>query len=90
MNLGRGRQRVFHGESYYDAFFECLSQAHRRFGVEMRLDEAAQSALISAVQAIAAFALDQREQLVELDVNPLILDADGSVTAVDALLRMQT
>ena len=57
---------------------------------KLRLDEAAQSALISAVQAIAAFALDQREQLVELDVNPLILDAGGSVTAVDALVRMKS
>ena len=56
---------------------------------QLRLDEATQSALVSAVQAIAAFALDQREQLVELDVNPLILDADGSVTAVDALVRVK-
>ena len=56
---------------------------------KLRLDETAQSALISAVQAIAAFALDNREQLVELDVNPLILDADDGVTAVDVLLRMK-
>ena len=55
---------------------------------KLRLDEAAQSALVSAVQAIAAFALDQRDQLVELDVNPLILDAGDSVTAVDTLLSM--
>lgn len=56
---------------------------------KLRLDGAAQSALVSAVQAIAAFAMDNREQLVELDVNPLILDAGGSVTAVDALVRMK-
>lgn len=57
---------------------------------KMRLDEEVQSALVAAVQAIAAFALDNREQLVELDVNPLILDADGEVTAVDALVRVKT
>ena len=57
---------------------------------KLRLDEVATSALVSAVQAIAAFALDQREQLMELDVNPLILDAGGCVTAVDALLNMRS
>jgi acyl-CoA synthetase (NDP forming) len=57
---------------------------------KMRLDEAAQSALVSAVKAIATFALDNREQLVELDVNPIILDAAGTCTAVDALVRVRT
>jgi len=54
----------------------------------MRLDEMAQSALVEAVQSIATFAFEHREQLVELDVNPLILDRAGTVTAVDVLIRM--
>ncbi len=35
MNRGRGRQRVFHGEAYYDAYLRCLDEAHRRFGIEV-------------------------------------------------------
>ena len=55
---------------------------------KLRLDEMAQSALVEAVQSIATFAFEHREQLVELDVNPLILDGAGTVTAVDVLIRM--
>jgi REP element-mobilizing transposase RayT len=35
MNRGRGRQQVFLETSYYDAFLECLNEAHARFGMEM-------------------------------------------------------
>ncbi len=32
MNRGRGRQAIFHGPAYYQAFLDCLAQAHERFG----------------------------------------------------------
>jgi putative transposase len=35
MNRGRGRQKVFHGAEYYEAFLQCLAEAHKRFGVEV-------------------------------------------------------
>ena len=31
MNRGRGRQRIFHGEAYYQAFLKALEEAHQRF-----------------------------------------------------------
>ena len=44
-------------------------------------------ATVSAVEAIAAFALDHADRLVELEVNPLLVLADGAM-AVDALIRL--
>ncbi len=35
MNRGRGRQDVFHGTTYYEAFLKCLAAAHTRFGLEI-------------------------------------------------------
>ncbi len=35
MNRGRGRQRIFYGEEYYQAFLSCLEEAHERFGLEI-------------------------------------------------------
>ncbi len=35
MNRGRGRQLIFHGEKYYEAFLQCLSEAHERFKIEI-------------------------------------------------------
>jgi REP element-mobilizing transposase RayT len=35
MNRGKGRQMIFHGEDYYEAFLQCLMEAHKRFGVEV-------------------------------------------------------
>jgi len=35
MNRGRGRQDVFHGEAYFNAFLKCLTEAHTRFGLEL-------------------------------------------------------
>jgi acyl-CoA synthetase (NDP forming) len=43
------------------------------------------AALVKSIMAIAAFAEAHRETLVELDVNPLMVRADGAV-AVDALV----
>ena len=36
MNRGRGRQKIFHDRSYYDAFLDTLEEAHGRFGVEIQ------------------------------------------------------
>ena len=33
MNPGRGRQRIFHSDDYYNAFLDCLEQAHSRLGL---------------------------------------------------------
>ncbi len=41
---------------------------------------------IAAMQSVATFAVDHADSLAELDINPLIVGADDSVTAVDALL----
>jgi putative transposase len=35
MNRGRGRQMIFHGAKYYDAFLNTLSEAHERFGLQV-------------------------------------------------------
>jgi acyl-CoA synthetase (NDP forming) len=44
-------------------------------------------ALVQAIRAVAEYAGEHAEQLLELDVNPLLLDAQGAV-AVDALIRL--
>ena len=42
---------------------------------------------VGAIEAIAAFAGDHADRLVEVEVNPLLVLADGAV-AVDALIRL--
>ncbi|MCH7697133.1 MAG: hypothetical protein IIB73_12785 [Proteobacteria bacterium] len=37
MNRGRGRQQIFPGEPYYQAFLTSLSEAHQRFGLEIQV-----------------------------------------------------
>src|SRR5699024_8645173 len=47
-------------------------------------------ALLDALQAVAAFATAHADTLLELDINPLLVGAEGAgVTAVDALLVME-
>ncbi len=36
MNRGRSRQTVFHNPDYYQAFLQCLDEAHKRFGLEVQ------------------------------------------------------
>jgi acyl-CoA synthetase (NDP forming) len=55
---------------------------------KLRLSETERTTLVTQIQAIAAFAEQHRSCLVELDVNPIILDTAGRATAVDALLRL--
>jgi acetyl-CoA synthetase len=44
-------------------------------------------AVVEAIEAIVAFASDHADQLVELEVNPLLVLPEGAV-AVDALIRL--
>lgn len=43
--------------------------------------------LVTAIRAVADYACENATQLLELDVNPLLVGADGT-TAVDALIRL--
>ena len=36
MNRGRGRQKIFHDSTYYEAFLDTLLEAHNRFGIEIQ------------------------------------------------------
>jgi hypothetical protein len=44
-------------------------------------------ALVTAIRAVADYACENAAQLLELDVNPLLVGAQGT-TAVDALIRI--
>jgi acetate---CoA ligase (ADP-forming) len=44
-------------------------------------------ALVQAIRAVADYACEHAEQLLELDVNPLLVNAQGAI-AVDALIRL--
>lgn len=35
MNRGRARQKIFHGNNYFEAFLTCLSEAHQRHGIQI-------------------------------------------------------
>jgi len=35
MNRGRARQKVFHGDDFYENFLECVDLAHKRFALEI-------------------------------------------------------
>ncbi|WP_170551322.1 acetate--CoA ligase family protein [Ruegeria atlantica] len=55
---------------------------------KLRLRDGEVAALTRIIVNIAQFADANRDRLVELDVNPILLDAQGGVTAVDAYLRI--
>ncbi|SFB08666.1 acetate--CoA ligase family protein [Pseudomonas sp. NFPP24] len=50
-------------------------------------DAADMHVLVAAIRAVADYACANAEQLLELDVNPLLVSAQGA-TAVDALIRL--
>lgn len=50
--------------------------------------EETRQAVLRAAQAAVAYWKDHRRQLLGMDINPLIIDRDGGVTAVDALLEL--
>lgn len=51
--------------------------------------KADEAAVLNAIEAIAAFAIEHRDSLDELDVNPLLALPDGAI-AVDALIKMRS
>jgi len=55
----------------------------------LQLQETDIAVLTQTIHNIALFADHLRNKLVELDVNPILLDASGNVTAVDAYLRIR-
>lgn len=59
-----------------------------RITSKLNLDDEEVAALTRTIKNIAQFAEDNRMRLAELDVNPILLDTAGSVTAVDAYLRI--
>ncbi|MFQ5982819.1 MAG: acetate--CoA ligase family protein, partial [Woeseiaceae bacterium] len=49
------------------------------------------NAIVAAVQSVAAYADDKRDQLMELDINPLLVLAEGhGVVAADALIGLSS
>ena len=69
-----------------------IKDAIRRLSLvrKLRLDQQYIDSLVQVISQVAQFSNQYRDRLVELDVNPIILDAVGNCTAVDALLRMKT
>ena len=56
-------------------------------GVTAGLDPAARARVGDIAEAVAAFAIANRETLAALDLNPVIVARDGRVVAVDALIE---
>jgi acetate---CoA ligase (ADP-forming) len=67
-----------------------IDDALRRLSLtrKLRLHEDEIAALTRTIANVAQFAEANRDTLAELDVNPILLDAAGGVTAVDAYMRI--
>jgi hypothetical protein len=68
-----------------------LPATHRDFNVALTcigqgLTQAARNNVLVAMRSVASFAIDHIDSLAELDINPIIVSADDSVAAVDALI----
>jgi acyl-CoA synthetase (NDP forming) len=61
----------------FNAMLTCIGQG---------LTPAARNNVLEAMRSVASFAIDHIDSLAELDINPIIVSADDSVTAVDALI----
>jgi succinyl-CoA synthetase beta subunit len=57
---------------------------------KLRLEQQDIASLVQVVSQVAQFSDQYRERLVELDVNPIILDTFGKCTAVDAMMRIRS
>ena len=62
-----------------------LERTFDRLGLDLKVSKGRQS-VVRAMRAVAEFAADHADKLVELDVNPLLVLKDGSAMAVDALV----
>ena len=69
-----------------------IEDAIRRLSLvrKLGLDQQDIASLVQVVSQVAQFSDHYRDRLVELDVNPIILDTFGNCTAVDAMMRMRT
>jgi acyl-CoA synthetase (NDP forming) len=69
-----------------------IEDALRRLNLvrKLRLDQQDIASLVQVVSQVAQFSKQYRERLVELDVNPIILDTFGNCTAVDAIMRIRS
>jgi acyl-CoA synthetase (NDP forming) len=69
-----------------------IEDAIRRLSLvrKLGLDQQDIASLVQVVSQVAQFSDQYRDRLVELDVNPIILDTFGNCTAVDAMMRMRT
>ena len=69
-----------------------IEDAIRRLSLvrKLGLDQQDIASLVQVVSKVAQFSDKYRDRLVELDVNPIILDTFGNCTAVDAMMRMRT
>ena len=56
--------------------------------VTQKLSEAVVEKVIDIVAKIAHYASSERENIIALDINPLLVTRDGNVTAVDALFEI--
>ncbi len=66
----------------------AIARAVRDVADMLGLFDDATGSIIQAAHAVACFVADHRESLSELDINPLLVLADDSVVAVDAVIRM--
>ena len=85
--FGRGGNNV----EYLDDVTLCLLPATRAdlepIVRSRGFDEAVTMKIASALEAIARYTQDNRNRLVSLDVNPLIVTGTGDVVAVDILIE---
>jgi acyl-CoA synthetase (NDP forming) len=85
--IGRGGVKVESQQVYMlvllpstpTSFNEALSV------IDPGLTQPARDNVLSTMHLVARFAIDNADSLVELDINPIIVSSDGTVTAVDAL-----
>ena len=66
--------------------FDGLKLAHLVAGFRGRA-QGDRTAAIDAIMAVAAYASAEREHLLELDANPILILEQGAV-AVDAMIRL--
>jgi acyl-CoA synthetase (NDP forming) len=63
-----------------------LQHALQRIG--LAADAPGYEAMLDAARIVAAYAIDHRARLRSLDINPIIVRADGAAIAADALIEM--
>jgi acetate---CoA ligase (ADP-forming) len=88
--IGRGGVAVEQLRDYALVLLPASGRELESAIARLLLPAACMPALIRAARAVEAFALDHGGSLVELDVNPVLVCADGSAVAADALVVLGT